>query len=103
MLFLQTSLNAPQARIRGYLAKAEAQLKEEKCSEKQELLVQQMVRLNAISSTSCDITIIIIICLQIKEFKTRLKESKYHGSYFDRSSEKKMKICDDTGINDKIK
>ena len=84
------------------MAKAEAQLKEEKCSEKQELLVQQMVRLNAISSTFYDI-IIIIICLQIKEFKTRLKEAKYHGSYFDRSSEKKMKICDDTGINDKIK
>ena len=82
------------------MAKAEAQLKEEKCSEKQELLVQQMVRLNA---TFYDITITIIICLQIKEFKTRLKEAKYHGSYFDRSSEKKMKICDDTGINDKIK
>ena len=52
------------------------------------------------ATSSC---IIIIICLQIKEFKTRLKEAKYHGSYFDRSSEKKMKICDDTGINDKIK
>jgi len=65
-----------QARVRGYLAKAETQLKEEKFSEKQELLVQQMV----------------------KEFKTRLKAAKYHGTYFDRSSEKKRKICDDTGL-----
>ena len=32
-----------QARIRGYLAKAESQLKEESFSENQELLVQDMV------------------------------------------------------------
>ena len=34
---------------------------------------------------------------QVKDFKTRLKAAKYHGSYFDRSSEKEAKICDDTG------
>ena len=37
------SSNYLQARIRGYLAKAESQLKEETLSENQELLVQDMV------------------------------------------------------------
>ena len=37
------SCNAPQARVRGYLAKAETQLKEGKYNENQGLLVQQMV------------------------------------------------------------
>jgi len=34
----------------------------------------------------------------VNEFKTRLKAAKYHGTYFDRSSEKKTKICDDVGL-----
>ena len=37
------SSNYSQARIRGYLAKAESQLKEESFSENQELLVHDMV------------------------------------------------------------
>ena len=37
------SSNYLQARIRGYLAKAESQLKEETLSKNQELLVQDMV------------------------------------------------------------
>ena len=71
------------------MAKAETQLKEEKFSEKQELLVQQMV---------CSLVYFGNFHIhQVKEFKTRLKAAKYHGTYFDRSSEKKRKICDDTG------
>ena len=86
-----------QARVRGYLAKAETQLKEGKYNEKQELLVQQMVGFNYRQLIpSFDIH-------QVKEFKTRLKAAKYHGSYFDRSSEKKTRICDDTGKKTAIK
>ena len=52
-----------------------------------------MVRLKAVSS----IYIVNFDVHQVKDFKTRLKAAKYHGSYFDRSSEKEAKICDDTG------
>ena len=89
--------NALQARVRGYLAKAETQLKEGKYNEKQELLVQQMVGFN------CRQLIPSFDIHQVKEFKTRLKAAKYHGSYFDRSSEKKTRICDDTGKKTAIK
>jgi len=65
-----------QARIRGYLAKAESQLKEETLSVNQELLVQDMVQ----------------------DFKSKLKAAKYHGSFFDRGSEKTMRMCDETGL-----
>ena len=66
-----------QARIRGYLAKAESQMKETK----------------SLKASEED-----IISEIISDFKLNLKENKYHGSYFSRAEDSSSRICDSTGL-----
>ena len=61
-----------QSRVRGYMSRAEAQI-------------------NEASLTKCHKTDISLI---ISQFKTWLKNNRYHGEYFDRSSVSSVRICD---------
>ena len=61
-----------QSRVRGYMSRAEAQICEA-------------------SLAKCHKTEILHI---IDEFKTWLKDNRYHGEYFDRSSDSSARICD---------
>ena len=64
-----------QSRIRGYLTKAESNLKSAELSEKNEKLLK-------------DILI---------DLKALLKHNQFNGHYFNRASDKSDKICDQTG------
>ena len=66
-----------QSRIRGYLFKAESQLRE-------------LAHKNDISEKSSDLTGI------LANFKENLKSHKFHGYYFDRRCFRKS-ICDEIG------
>eukprot|EP00092_Neocalanus_flemingeri_P021125 GFUD01022890.1.p1 GENE.GFUD01022890.1~~GFUD01022890.1.p1 ORF type:complete len:359 (+),score=78.09 GFUD01022890.1:43-1119(+) len=66
-----------QARVRGYLAKAESQMKEAKNLKPSEL------------ETIIDM---------ISDFKSNLKNNKYHGGYFNRAADSSSRICDTTGL-----
>ena len=70
-----------QARVRGYLAKAESQLK--------------ATNLSAKSKTQRDFEIHTSKILN--EFRRKLKENKFYGHYFDRKSESSDQICDNVG------
>ena len=61
-----------QSRIRGYLSRAESQIGE--------------LKLNKSEKSEVDSS--------INKFKQLLKENKFHGTYFDRSSGGIEKICD---------
>ncbi len=75
-----------QARVRGYLAKAESQLKTSiqisKVSDKEK-------------NQSKDSEMIVEAIL--KEFRAKLKEKRFYGYYFDRKSDSVERICDDGG------
>ena len=61
-----------QSRIRGYLSRAEQQLAD--------------IQLNKLEKSS--------IANIITDFKSHLRENRYHGHYFDRSREQGERICD---------
>ena len=62
--------------MRGYLAKAESQLREAK-------------KLRPAESAEVEEV--------VGQFKARLREEKFHGGYFSRSEDDKVRICDKTG------
>jgi len=74
-----------QARVRGYLAKAESQLKTSilvtKLSDKE----KQQIDFDMIAETT------------LKEFRAKLKENRFYGHYFDRKSDSGERICDQGG------
>ena len=61
-----------QSRVRGYMSRAEAQI-------------------NEASLTKCHRTEMGLI---MDQFKTWLRDNRYHGEYFDRSSASSSRICD---------
>lgn len=64
-----------QSRIRGYLSKAESNLKAAELSEKNEKLLKDI----------------------LSDLKAMLKHNQFNGHYFNRASEKSDKICDQKG------
>ena len=64
-----------QSRVRGYMAKAQAQLREAQLKPEEEAEVERLV----------------------VELKAGLRGSKHHGGYFSRSEEEGTRICDKTG------
>ena len=64
-----------QARVRGYLAKAETQLRATVSKPGEVEQAEEVIR----------------------EFKTRLRKNKFHGGYFDRGTDEATRICDESG------
>ena len=65
-----------QSRIRGYLSRSETQISEFKMNKTETKAVTQI----------------------LENFKSKLKENKYHGWYFDRSSLKEDRLCNKHGV-----
>jgi len=81
-----------QSRIRGYLSRAEQQLRESghTTSKGENMKIKK--------GDADGIHIQELISQVLQEFRDKLRESKYHGDYFDRSALKQLRICDETGL-----
>jgi len=81
-----------QSRIRGYLSRAEQQLKESghTISKKENMKIKK--------GEEDKIHLQELIAQVLQQFREKLRESKYHGEYFDRSALENQRICDETGL-----